>query len=51
VSTSGVSPVTVIVSSTAPTCMSALTAAVNPAVRTMPSRRKTVKPGSVKVTV
>ena len=51
VSTSGVSPVTVIVSSTAPTCMSAFTVAVKPAVSTIPSRRKPVNPGSENVTV
>ena len=50
VSTSGDSPVTVIVSVSAPTCMSAFTVAVNPDVSSMPSRRNTLKPGSEKVT-
>ena len=51
VSTSGASPVTVIVSSSAPTPMSALTVAVKFAGRVMPSRTKVLKPGSVNVTV
>ena len=50
VSTSGDSPVTVIVSVSAPTCMSAFTVAVNPDVSSMPSRRNALKPASVKVT-
>jgi hypothetical protein len=50
VSMSGVSPLTVIVSSRAPTCRSALTAAVNPAVSWMPSRFTALKPGSENVT-
>jgi hypothetical protein len=50
VSTSGDSPVTVIVSSRAPTCISALTFAVKPAGSWMPSRLKVLKPASVKVT-
>ena len=51
VSTIGDSPVTVTVSSTAPTRMSALTLAVNPAVSSMPSRFTVLKPLSVTVTV
>ena len=50
VSMSGVSPLTVIVSSTAPTCMSALTVAVKPAVTWMPSRFTELKPASENVT-
>ena len=42
---------TVIDSSSWPTCSSALTVAVNAADRRMPSRRTVRKPGSVKVTV
>ena len=38
------------VSSSAPTCISALTVAVKPAVRAIPSRLNVLKPGSVKVT-
>ena len=48
-STSGDSPVTVIVSSTAPTAISASTSATNAPCRTMPSRSTVLKPGSVKV--
>ena len=51
VSTSGVCPLTVMVSSSDPTRRSALTFAVNPAESSMPSRITVVKPGSVKVTV
>ncbi len=50
-STTGDWPDTVIVSATLPTFRSALTAAVNPVVRMMPSRRTALKPPSVKVTV
>ena len=50
-STTGVSPVTVIVSATAPTFRSALTFAVKSDVSSMPSRRTVVKPVSVNVTV
>ena len=49
-STMGVSPLTVIVSSTAPTFMSALTVAVNDPVSSMPSRFTDEKPVSVNVT-
>jgi hypothetical protein len=49
-STTGLSPVTVTVSSTEPTVMSTLTVAVNPAVRTMPSRFRVLNPGRLKVT-
>jgi hypothetical protein len=45
------SPVTVIVSSSAPTRISTFTVAVNAAVSWMPSRRMTLKPGRVKTTV
>ena len=51
VSTSGLSPVTVIVSSSEPTRSSAFTVAVNPEVSTIPSRLKVVNPGSVNVTM
>jgi hypothetical protein len=51
VSTRGAAPVTVIVSSSDPTWRSTLTVAVNPDVSAMPSRRTTLNPGSVKVTV
>jgi len=51
VSTRGVSPVTVIVSSTAPTFMSALTVAVNVPVSSTPSRLTVLKPVSANVTV
>ena len=44
VSTIGVSPVTVIVSASAPTFRSALTTAVNEPVSSMPSRRTVLKP-------
>src|SRR6185503_12450946 len=50
-STIGDSPVTVIVSSTAPTRMSAFTSAVNDPVSSTPSRRTVLNPGSVMVTV
>ena len=50
-STIGVAPETVIVSSSAPTCMSAFTFAVNPVVSSMPSRLTALKPASVNVTV
>ena len=50
-STSGVSPVTVMVSASAPTFISALTVATNDPLSSMPSRLKVLKPGSVKVTV
>jgi hypothetical protein len=49
-STMGVSPVTVTVSSIAPTRSSAFTAAVATPVSSMPSRFTVEKPGSVKVT-
>ena len=51
VSTIGDSPVTVIVSSTAPTFISALTVAVKFEVSSMPSRDTVANPGSVNVTV
>ena len=51
VSTTGDSPVTVTVSSRAPTFMSALTGAVNPVVSSMPSRLMMLKPANVNVTV
>ena len=50
-STTGVSPVTVIVSSTPPTAMSALTVAVNEPASSMPTRRTLENPASEKVTV
>ena len=50
-STSGASPVTVTVSSRAPTRISASIAAINEPVNSTPSRRNTLKPGRVKVTV
>ena len=50
-STTGDSAETVIVSSSAPTFMSALIIAVKSDVSSMPSRFTTLKPGSVKVTV
>ena len=50
-STIGDSPVTVTVSSTAPTRISALTVAANEPLSSMPSRLTVLKPGSVKVTV
>ena len=49
-STVGASPVTVMVSSTAPTFSSTFTAAANDPVSSMPSRFTVEKPGSVKVT-
>jgi hypothetical protein len=49
-STVGASPVTVIVSSSAPTRMSALTVAVNDDVSSMPPRLTVLNPGRVKVT-
>ena len=49
-STTGASPVTVIVSSTEPTAICASTVAVNPAPMVMPSRTTVEKPGSVNVT-
>ena len=49
-STSGLAPVTVIVSSIPPTAISASMLAVNPAVSTTPSRMTVEKPGRVKVT-
>ena len=51
VSTSGVAPVTVIVSSRDPTSMAAFTVAVNPAGSSTPSRRTVLKPVNVNVTV
>ena len=51
VSTIGDSPVTVMVSSSVPTFMSALTCAVKSEVSSMPSRFTVPKPGSVNVTV
>ena len=51
VSTTGLSPDTVMVSSTAPTRSSAFTVAVNPVVSSTPSRLTVLKPGNVKVTV
>ena len=49
--TTGVSPVTVIVSSTPPTASSALTVAVKEPASSMPTRRTLEKPGSENVTV
>jgi hypothetical protein len=49
-STTGVSPLTTIVSATAPTFMSAFTVAVNDPVSSMPSRFVALKPDSVNVT-
>ena len=49
-STMGDSPVTVIVSSTAPTLSSASTVATNVPDNSMPSRFTALNPGSVKVT-
>ncbi len=49
-STMGVSPLTVIVSATPPTFMSALIDAMNEPVSSMPSRFTVVKPGSENVT-
>ena len=50
-STTGLSPVTVIVSSSEPTRRSAFTVAVNDPVSSMPSRFTVLKPASVNVTV
>ena len=50
-STIGVSPVTVIVSASAPTFRSALIVAMNDPVSSMPSRLTVLNPGSVNVTV
>ena len=50
-STIGVSPVTVIVSDTAPTFKSAFTDAVKFAVTSIPSRFTPLNPGSVNVTL
>ena len=50
-STIGDSPVTVMVSSSAPTRRSAFTVAMNDPVSSMPSRLTVLKPGSVNVTV
>ena len=49
-STTGLAPVTVIVSVNVPVLNSTLTDAAKPAVSVMPSRRTTEKPGSVNVT-
>jgi hypothetical protein len=51
VSTIGDSPVTVMVSSSVPTRMSALMTAVKSEVSSMPSRLTTPNPGSVNVTL
>ncbi len=51
VSTIGLAPVTVTVSSNAPTFRSAFTVAVNPAVNTIPSRLNALNPANVNVTV
>ena len=50
VSTTGLAPLTVIVSSTDPTDSSTFTAAVKPVVNSIPSRLTVEKPGSVNVT-
>ena len=50
-STTGVSPVTTIVSDTAPTFISALTVAVDNTVSSMPSRLTVVNPARLNVTV
>ena len=50
-STTGVSPVTVTVSASAPTLRSALMVAVNDPLSSMPSRLNVLKPCRVKVTV
>ena len=50
-STTGDSPLTVIVSSSAPTRISVLTEATKAPVSSMPSRFEVANPGSVKVTV
>ena len=49
-STTGDSPVTVMVSFSSPTRRSALTVAANAPASSMPSRLKVLKPGSEKVT-
>ena len=51
VSTTGLAPETVIVSETDPTFISAVTFAVNPVDKSMPSRLTVLKPASEKVTV
>ena len=51
VSTTGAAPVTVMVSSIAPTVIVTFTDAVNPVGSWMPSRFTVENPGSVKVTV
>ena len=51
VSTTGLAPDTVMVSSSAPTRMSAFTVAVNPVVSSTPSRLTVLNPASVNVTV
>ena len=51
VSTRGLAPLTVMVSSSAPTRRSPFTVAVNPAVSTIPSRLTVLKPARLKVTV
>ena len=50
-STTGVSPVTVMDSSRAPTCISALMVAAKDPVSSTPSRRTVLNPVSVNVTV
>ena len=50
-STTGDSPVTVTVSSSAPTFISAATVSVTEPASSMPSRLTVLNPGSVKVTV
>jgi hypothetical protein len=50
-STTGVSPVTVMVSARVPTFNSPLTLALNEPVSSIPSRLTVVKPGSENVTV
>jgi hypothetical protein len=50
-STTGVSPLTVMVSSSAPTRISAFTDATNVPVSSMPSRLMVANPGSVNVTL
>ena len=49
-STSGLAPVTVTVSSSAPTRISTFTVAVKPLVNSMPSRLTVLNPASAKVT-
>ena len=51
VSTTGAAPLTVMVSSSAPTCMATLTVAVKPVGKVMPSRLTEEKPVSENVTV